>query len=63
LAQEVNARGILAQAYLDFGIYHQTKKRPDEARKCIARAITLFDECKTDGYLKKAEKALESPNG
>ena len=60
LAQEVNARGIIAQAYLDFGIYHQTKKRPDEARKCIARAIALFDECKADGYLKQAEQALEA---
>jgi tetratricopeptide (TPR) repeat protein len=60
LAEAVKARGILGQAYLDFGIYHQTKKRTDQARECINRAIALFDECKADGYLKQAEKALES---
>ncbi len=60
LAQEVNARGILAQAYLDFGIYHRTKKRPDKARECITRAIALFDECKAEGYLKQAEEVLGS---
>jgi tetratricopeptide (TPR) repeat protein len=60
IAEEVKAKGILGQAYLDFGIYHQTKKRTDQARECINRAIALFDECKADGYLKQAEKALES---
>jgi len=62
LAEEVKAKGILGQAYLDFGIYHQTKKRKDKARECITRAITLFEECKTDGYLTRAEKVLESLN-
>ena len=32
---------------------------PDEARKCIARAIALFDECQADGYVKQAEQLLE----
>ena len=58
LATEVKANGILAQTYLDLGIYHQTKKRPDKAKECIARAIALFDECKADGYLKQAQRAL-----
>ena len=62
LAEAVNARGILAQTYLDLGIYHKTKKRTDKARECIIRAIKIFDECKADGYLKQAEQALESLN-
>jgi class 3 adenylate cyclase/tetratricopeptide (TPR) repeat protein len=62
LAQEVNARGILAQAYLDFGIYHLKKNRKDKARECMARAIVLFDECRADGYLKQAQRALEQLN-
>jgi tetratricopeptide (TPR) repeat protein len=62
LAHAAGAKGILAQTYLDFGIYHQAKKRTDKARECITRAITLFDECKADGYLTQAEKALESLN-
>jgi hypothetical protein len=60
LAREVNARGILAKAYLYFGIYHQTKKRSDQARECITRAIALFDECKAERYLKQAEEVLGS---
>ena len=60
LAEEVKAKGIMGQAYLDLGIYHQTKKRTDQARESINRAIALFEECKVDGYLKQAEKALES---
>jgi tetratricopeptide (TPR) repeat protein len=59
LAEAVNARGILAQACLDFGIYHQSKKRTDKARDCIVRAIALFDECRADKYLKQAQQALE----
>jgi hypothetical protein len=62
LAEAVNARGILAQACLDLGIYHQTKNRKDKARECIARAIALFDECRADGYLKQAQRALEQLN-
>jgi len=62
LANEVNARGILAQSYLDFGIYHQTKNRKDKARECLARAITLFDACRANGYLKQAQRALEHLN-
>ena len=58
LADEVKAKGILGQAYLDFGIYHQTKKRTVQAREFINRAIALFDECKVDGYLKQAREVL-----
>jgi class 3 adenylate cyclase/tetratricopeptide (TPR) repeat protein len=58
LAEEVGAKGILGQAYLDFGIYHQTKMRTDQARECINRAIALFDECKADGFLKQAREVM-----
>jgi class 3 adenylate cyclase len=58
LAEEVGAKGVLGRAYLDFGIYHQTKKRTDQARECISRAIALFDECKADGYLKQAREVM-----
>jgi tetratricopeptide (TPR) repeat protein len=60
LAEAVKAKGILAQAYLDFGIYHQSKEKTDQARECINTAIALFAEGKADGYLKQAEKALAS---
>jgi ATP/maltotriose-dependent transcriptional regulator MalT len=60
LAQEVGAKGLLAQATLQLGFLHKIKGKTDEARKCISDAVRLFEECEADVFLKKAKKALAS---
>ncbi len=59
-AREIGATGVLCQAYLDLGLLHKAKKRKDQARECITKAIELFEQCEADVYLKQANEALES---
>ncbi len=60
LAGAASARGIQAQALLDYGVYHRSKKRVAKARQCISEAIALFKEGNADGYLRQAEDTLAS---
>ena len=54
-AKQMGAKGILGQAYLDLGLLHKIKKKKDESKKYLSKAISLFEECEADLYLKKAK--------
>jgi tetratricopeptide (TPR) repeat protein len=60
VANAIGAKSILGPAYLDWGLLHKTKKRKDQARQCITKAIQIFEECEAKVYLKKAREALPS---
>jgi tetratricopeptide (TPR) repeat protein len=57
-AQQIGAKGLLAQAYLDLGLLHEAKKRADLAKGYISKAIKIFEECEAEVYLKQAKKAI-----
>jgi class 3 adenylate cyclase/tetratricopeptide (TPR) repeat protein len=60
VAREVGAKGILATAYLELGMLHKAKKRSDQARECLTKAIKIFEENQSKVYLKQAKEALTS---
>lgn len=60
VADEMGAKGILGQAYLGLGRLHKATKKRQQASDCIFRAVQLFEECGTEGPLKKAKEALAS---
>jgi class 3 adenylate cyclase/tetratricopeptide (TPR) repeat protein len=60
IAEEIGAKSISGPAYLDWGLLHKAKKRKDQARECISKAIELFEQCEADVYLKQVNEALES---
>jgi tetratricopeptide (TPR) repeat protein len=60
VAKEIEANGILGQAYLSWGLLNQAKSKPDEARQCFNEAIRYFEKCNAGGYLKQAREALNS---
>jgi tetratricopeptide (TPR) repeat protein len=60
IAEEIGAKSISGPAYLDWGRLHKAKKRKDQARECISKAVKLFEQCEADVYLKQANEALES---
>ncbi len=60
IAQEIGAKGILGQAYLDLGILHKAKNRDDKARECLKSAIQLLEQCEAEIYLKQAKEAMAS---
>ena len=59
-ANEIGAKGIMGQAYLDLGLLHKAKKRNDKANECLSQAIQHFEQCEAEAYLKQAKKALAS---
>jgi len=59
-AKGIGAKGLLAQAYLDLGLLHKAKKRADQAKECISKAIKIFEKCEAEVYLKQAKKTIES---
>ena len=44
IAKEIGAKSISGPAYLDWGLLHKAKKRKDQARECISKAIEFFEE-------------------
>jgi tetratricopeptide (TPR) repeat protein len=60
VAKEIGAKGMLGTAYLDLGLLHKSKKRIEEAKRCISEAIQLFEQCEMEEFLKQAKEALAS---
>jgi tetratricopeptide (TPR) repeat protein len=58
--KEIGAKGFLATTYLDLGLYYKAKKRTDQARECISKAIQVFEESEAEVYLAQANEAFES---
>jgi tetratricopeptide (TPR) repeat protein len=62
ITEEIGAKSYAALAYLELGLLHRAKKRADPAKKCISRAIELFEQCEAEVYLKQAREALATLN-
>ena len=60
VAKEIGAKGLLGQAYLDLGLLHKAKKRPEQAKECISEASNIFKHCGAEIYLKQAKEVLAS---
>ncbi len=60
VAQEIGAKGTLGEAYLGLGRLHIAKRKKDEARECISKAIDLFEQCEIETRLKEAREVLDS---
>ncbi len=60
VAEDIGAKGILGQVYLDLGLLYKAKKRKEQARKCFSEAIQVFEQCEAEVYLKQAKEALVS---
>jgi tetratricopeptide (TPR) repeat protein len=58
VSKKIGAKGILGQAYLNFGLFYKAKKKPSQAKEMISRAIDIFNEIKADVFLKQAKDAL-----
>jgi tetratricopeptide (TPR) repeat protein len=60
VSQEIGARGILGQAYLDLARLHMAKNKKQAAAECLNKAIEAFEKCGADGYLGQARDTLAS---
>jgi hypothetical protein len=59
-AEQIGARVVAGQAYLNWGVLYRSKNRPRRARDCFQSAAACFEACRADRYLKQAREALQS---
>jgi tetratricopeptide (TPR) repeat protein len=58
-AEEIGARGIEGQAYLDLGTLYLKKGKTLKARQYLLRAVCIFKDNNGKSYLHQAEKLLK----
>ncbi len=54
-ARQIGAKGTLAQAYRNWGIYYRDKGEVDKARDCFAEAVGYLRLCGSDILLQQVE--------
>ncbi|MCX5851159.1 MAG: AAA family ATPase [Deltaproteobacteria bacterium] len=59
-AKEIGASSIHGQSCLEMGRLHKLRGKTDDARKYIADAIHILEECEADVFLKQAKEELAS---
>jgi predicted ATPase len=60
IAKEIGANSWMALAYLDLGLLYKARKRTNQARECISKAIQIFEQCDAEVYLQKARETIKS---
>jgi tetratricopeptide (TPR) repeat protein len=53
-------KGFQGMAYLGLGALHKAKKRSDLAKKCLSKAIKIFERCGAKMYLEQAKELVAS---
>ena len=59
VAKEIGAKNILGQAYFNLGQLHKFKGKTDKAGQCLSEAISAFEECEAEVFLKQAHAAMK----
>jgi tetratricopeptide (TPR) repeat protein len=60
IANQIGAKGIAGEAYLDLGRLHRSKGKNDQAKACISKAVQTFKECEAEAFLRLANESLAS---
>jgi len=59
-AENIGAKGILGQAWLDLGRLYRVSKKKKNARDCFIKAIDVFEICGIETFKKQAKEELDS---
>lgn len=62
LAEEIGANRIAGEAYLNLGQLYKIRNKTNPARKCLSRAIEIFEQNEAEVFLKQTKEVLESLN-
>jgi class 3 adenylate cyclase/tetratricopeptide (TPR) repeat protein len=60
IAKEIGANGVLAETYLELGSLYKVKRKTEQARDCLSKAIKIFEQNEAEFFIKQAKQALES---
>jgi class 3 adenylate cyclase/tetratricopeptide (TPR) repeat protein len=59
-AKDAGAKPILGQSYHKLGLLHKAEGRNKAAQDCFSKAIQIFEECQTEGYLTESKEAMQT---
>ena len=57
-AEQIGARALAGQAYLDLGYLYRDRGQREEAGKAISKAIERFEQCGIERFLTEAKTAI-----
>ncbi len=57
-AQEIGAKGIEGQVYLNLSLLHKATGEDDQARDCFSKAVQIIDPGEHNGYIRQTKEAL-----
>jgi class 3 adenylate cyclase/tetratricopeptide (TPR) repeat protein len=60
VAEKIGAKGTLGKSCLDLGLLYKAKRKKDQARVYLSKAIQAFELCEAETYLRQAKEALAS---
>jgi len=60
VAEKTGAKGTLGKSCLDLGLLYKAKRKKDQARVYLSKAIQTFELCEAGTYLRQAKEALAS---
>jgi class 3 adenylate cyclase/tetratricopeptide (TPR) repeat protein len=60
IAEKIGAKGTLGKSCLDLGLLYKAKRKKDQARVYLSKAIQAFELCEAETYLRQAKEALAS---
>jgi len=60
IAEKIGAKGTLGKSCLDLGLLYKVKKKKDQARVYLSKAIQAFELCEAETYLRQAKETLAS---
>jgi hypothetical protein len=63
IAEKTGAKGTLGKSCFDLGLLYKAKRKRDQARVYLSKAIQTFELCEAETYLRQAKEALDSLEG
>lgn len=60
ISEQIGAMGTLGNAYFNLGLLYKAKGIKNQAQDSISKAITCFEKCEAEAYLKEARETLGS---
>lgn len=60
IAEKTGAKGTLGKSCFDLGLLYKAKRKKDQARVYLSKAIQAFELCEAETYLRQAKEAFAS---
>jgi class 3 adenylate cyclase/tetratricopeptide (TPR) repeat protein len=60
VGEKIGAKGTVGKSCLDLGLLYKAKRKKDQARVYLSKAIQAFELCEAEAYLRQVKEALAS---